>query len=118
MTSLHGLSELGFAPYAHRRRAKRTFMRALLKRNDEHCLMRAIQANRVISTGKLHALQRFHTRPINVVVFHDSRGRTCFEVGFPLRCLQRLSLPYIATLLCRWHDNRSTRGTSIPVLSY
>ena len=76
------------------------------------------QANRVISTGKLHALQRFHTRPINVVVFHDSRGRTCFEVGFPLRCFQRLSLPYIATLLCRWHDNRSTRGMSIPVLSY
>ncbi len=76
------------------------------------------QANRAISTGKLHALQRFHTRPINVVVFHDSRGRTCFEVGFPLRCLQRLSRPHIATLLCRWHDNRSTRGASIPVLSY
>ena len=76
------------------------------------------QANRAISTGKLHALQRFHTRPINVVVFHGSQGRTCFEVGFPLRCFQRLSRPYIATLLCRWRDNRSTRGTSIPVLSY
>ena len=32
------------------------------------------QANRAISTGKLHALQRFHTRPINVVVYHDSQG--------------------------------------------
>jgi len=80
--------------------------------------MRANQVDRVISTGKLQRLPVFHTRPINVVVFHDSRGRTCFEVGFPLRCLQRLSRPYIATLLCRWHDNRSTRGTSIPVLSY
>ena len=30
------------------------------------------QANRAISTGKLHALLRFHTRPINVVVFHGS----------------------------------------------
>jgi len=76
------------------------------------------QANRAISTGKLHALQRFHTRPINVVVFHGSQGRTGFEVGFPLRCFQRLSRPHIATLLCRWRDNRSTRGASNSVLSY
>ena len=76
------------------------------------------QVNRAISTGKLHALPHLHTRPINVVVFHGSQGNTSFEVGFPLRCLQRLSRPYIATLLCRWHDNRSTRDTSIPVLSY
>ena len=87
-------------------------------RNDKHCLMRASKLNRAISTGKLHALLRFHTRPINVVVFHGSRGSSSFEVGFPLRCFQRLSRPYIATLLCRWRDNRSTRGTSIPVLSY
>src|SRR6185295_11384265 len=78
----------------------------------------SVQANRAISTGKLHALLRFHTRPINVVVFHGSRGRTRFEVGFPLRCFQRLSRPHIATLLCRWRDNRSTRGTFTPVLSY
>ena len=32
------------------------------------------QADRAISTGKLHTLLRFHTRPINVVVFHDSQG--------------------------------------------
>ena len=76
------------------------------------------QANRVISTGKLHTLQCFHTRPINEVVYLDSQGRTRFEVGFTLRCLQRLSRPHIATLLCRWRDNRSTRGVSIPVLSY
>ena len=84
--------------------------RALMKKSD--------QANRAISTGKLHALPRFHTRPINVVVFHGSQGKTRFEGGFPLRCLQRLSRPHIATLLCRWRDNRSTRGASIPVLSY
>jgi hypothetical protein len=76
------------------------------------------KADRTISTGKLHALLRFHTRPINVVVFHGSRGRTCFEASFPLRCLQRLSLPHIATLHCGWRHNRSTRGASIPVLSY
>ena len=76
------------------------------------------QADRVISTGKLNTLLCLHTRPIDVVVYHDSHARSCFEVGFPLRCLQRLSRPYIATLHCRWHDNRSTSGTSIPVLSY
>ena len=41
-----------------------------------------------------------------------------FEGGFPLRCFQRLSRPYIATLLRRWHDDRYTRGTFNPVLSY
>ena len=76
------------------------------------------QANRAISTGKLHALPHFHTRPINVVVFHGSSGRNRFEGGFPLRCLQRLSRPDIATLHCGWRHNRSTRGTFIPVLSY
>lgn len=76
------------------------------------------QADRAISTGKLNALLRLHTRPINVVVFHGSRGISRFEVGFPLRCLQRLSRPYIATLHCGWRHNRSTRGTSTPVLSY
>ena len=76
------------------------------------------QADRAISTGKLHVLPRFHTQPINVVVYDGSQGKTSFEVGFPLRCLQRLSLPHLATLHCRWRDNRSTRGASIPVLSY
>ena len=76
------------------------------------------QADQAISTGKLHGSLRFHTRPINVVVYHGFQGRTHLEVGFPLRCLQRLSRPYIATLHCGWRHNRSTRGTSIPVLSY
>ena len=76
------------------------------------------QVDRAISTGKLNALLRLHTRPINVVVFHGSQGSSRFEVGFPLRCFQRLSRPYIATQHCRWRDNCSTRGTFIPVLSY
>ena len=76
------------------------------------------QAERAISTGQLHALLRFHTRPIDVVVFHGSSGRTRFEVGFELRCLQLLSRPHIATLHCGWRHNRSTRGMFIPVLSY
>jgi hypothetical protein len=76
------------------------------------------QANRAIRTSKLNALPRLHTWPIDVVVFHGSHAKPGFEVSFPLRCFQRLSRPYLATRLCRWHDNRSTRGTSIPVLSY
>ena len=38
------------------------------------------------------ALPRLHLRPIDVVVFHGPQARPGFEVGFPLRCLQRLSL--------------------------
>ena len=76
------------------------------------------QADRAIPTGKLHALPRFHTWPIDVVVFHGSQARPRFEVGFPLRCFQRLSRPHFATRLCGWRDNRSTRGAFIPVLSY
>ena len=56
------------------------------------------QANRAISTGKLNALPHLHTRPINVVVYHGSQGRTRFEVGFSLRCIQRLSRPHIRGL--------------------
>ena len=80
------------------------------------------QASRAISTGQLNVSQRLHTQPINEVVYLGplgiAPGRTYLKAGFPLRCFQRLSLPHIATLLCRWHDNRSTRGASIPVLSY
>ena len=40
------------------------------------------------------------------------------EVGFPLRCFQRLSRPNVATQLCRFSDNWYTSGSSSPVLSY
>lgn len=81
------------------------------------------QASRSISTGKLHALLHFHIQPINVVVFNEPTGalrpeRSHLGAGFPLRCFQRLSFPCIATRLCHWHDNRNTRGTFTPVLSY
>src|SRR6201992_2852825 len=76
------------------------------------------QAERAISTGKLNALPRLHTRPIDVVVFHGPSGRSGLEAGFPLRCLQRLSIPYIATLHRGWRHDRSTRDTFTPVLSY
>ena len=76
------------------------------------------QTERTISTGLLHASLRFHTQPINLVVFEGPSGRAHLEGGFPLRCFQRLSRPYVATRQCRWRDNRNTRGTFTPVLSY
>jgi hypothetical protein len=76
------------------------------------------QACRAISTGRLNALLRLHLRPIDVVVYHGPQGRPCFEGGFPLRCLQRLSCPFMATQHCRGRDNWSTSGTFTPVLSY
>ena len=80
------------------------------------------RACRAIRTGQLRALPRFHIRPIDVMVYHGppgvAPGRPGFEVGFPLRCFQRLSRPHLATRPCRWRDNRCTRGASIPVLSY
>ena len=47
-----------------------------------------------------------------------SNGILILEVGFTLRCLQRLSRPHFASQLCRWHDNSCTSDASIPVLSY
>ncbi len=42
------------------------------------------QANRAISTGKLHALLRFHTRPIDVVVSHGPLGESSSQGRFIL----------------------------------
>ena len=81
------------------------------------------QAARLISTSKLNASLRFHTWPINLVVYQEPSegllpGRSHLVEGFTLRCLQRFSLPDVATRRCRWRDNRYTRGPSNPVLSY
>ena len=48
----------------------------------------------------------------------QASGRSHLQARFPLRCFQRLSLPYIATRRCDWRHNRYTSGTSTPVLSY
>ena len=83
------------------------------------------QAARPISTSQLRASVslRFHTWPINLVVYEESLGglrpgTPGLEAGFPLRCFQRLSVPDLATQLCHWRDNWLTRGPSNQVLSY
>ena len=71
-----------------------------------------------ISTGRLHTLLCFQVRPINPVVFWEPQMKPHLKTGFPLRCFQRLSLPYGANQPCSWRNNWHTRGTSVPVLSY
>jgi hypothetical protein len=76
---------------------------------------------RPISTGQLNTLLCLHTRPINQVVCLGSYhycGKSHLEVGFTLRCFQRLSHPNLAIQPCHWRDNWCTIGLSIPVLSY
>src|SRR3984957_20603439 len=81
------------------------------------------QAERAISTGKLHTLLRLNLQPINQVVFLGPScpfwvGRSHLRACFPLICIQRLSQPNFATQPCPWQDNWNTRGSPILVLSY
>ena len=77
--------------------------------------------DRLVSSSSI----RCRTSTDDLSTLSSSRGLTCIcsgnsilQVGFTLRCLQRLSLPHFASQLCHWHDNCCTRGASIPVLSY
>ena len=59
---------------------------------------------RPISTHQLNTLLCLHLKPIYLVVFKGSSltGISHLEGGFTLRCLQRLSLPDLATLPWDW----------------
>ena len=105
----------------------KTFPYSVLFRFLRHVLIRFSQiplrlSPRPISIGQLRTLLLFHLRPINLIVFKGSYylryGISYLEASFTLRCFQRLSHPHIATLLCRWRDNRCTIGAFILVLSY
>ena len=81
------------------------------------------QASRLISTGRLKPLQALHLPPIDVVISDEpsgglSHGIPNLGVCFALRGFQRLSRPNIATRQCPWQNNRYTRGSFAPVLSY
>ena len=82
---------------------------------------------RPISTSQLKASLPLHSWPIYLVICKGSYppqgkpregGKPHLEVGFTLRCFQRLSHPDVATQRCPWRDNWYTRGPSTPVLSY
>ena len=57
-----------------------------------------------VSTGQLSALLHLHTPPIDLVIFQEPSSqrdrRPRLAEGFTLRCLQRLSVPYVATQRC------------------
>ena len=61
---------------------------------------------RPISNSQLHTLLHFHLCPIYLIVSQGSYflldGISHLGGGFTLRCLQRLSLPDLATLPCTW----------------
>ena len=64
---------------------------------------------RFISIDQLNTLLYLHLQPItmssswNLTTFRY--GISYLEVGFTLRCFQRLSRPYLATQPCHWYDN-------------
>lgn len=58
---------------------------------------RGFHVGRAISTHRLSGLLRLHLGPIDLVVSEGPSGRTYLGVGFPLRCLQRLSRGSMAT---------------------
>ena len=76
-----------------------------------------------ISTSQLNASLRLHLSPIDLVVyqgpsFDESKPRSDLEGGFPLRCIQRLSFPCLATQRCPERDSWYTSGTCHLILSY
>ncbi len=76
-----------------------------------------------ISTGQLNTSLCLHLPPIDLVVFQgptEPKGssKPNLEGGFPLRCIQRLSFPCLATQRCPERDNWYTRGTYLLILSY
>ena len=98
-----------------------------LHNKREHTLMRQEITNlahkkcvehRPISTGHLHHSHDFQIRPINPIIYREPQKKPHLRTGFPLRCFQRLSLPYVANQPCHGRDNWPTRGMSVPVLSY
>jgi hypothetical protein len=70
-----------------------------------------------ISTYQLKTLQFLHFKPIYVLVSYIQL-KTCFKVNFLLRCFQQLYITNLATRRCYWSNNRYTRDSLFPVLSY
>lgn len=78
---------------------------------------------RTISTPPLSTSPCVHVVPINQVIFLgpywlSAMGYLILGQVSRLRCFQRLSFLDMATLRCRWRDNRYTVGPVTPVLSY
>ena len=106
----------------------RAWCTAMLRSAERHLNTHNLQGYRIKPHGQL-VLVSFTHYCASTPSLSTSWSRTTLQgalgpgipnlqTSFPLRCLQRLSLPYLATRQCHWHDNRYTSGTSTPVLSY
>ena len=87
-----------------------------------HLILRSFRSSpRPISISKL-LRYRIYTADLSPGslpgVLLLSNGILILEVGFTLRCLQRLSRPHFASQLCPWQDNCCTSDAFTPVLSY
>ncbi len=78
-----------------------------------------------ISTGQLNTSLCLHLPPIDLVVFQGPSiaaeaaiSKPNLEGGFPLRCIQRLSFPCLATQRCSERNSWYTSGTYLLILSY
>src|SRR4029077_16365274 len=77
----------------------------------------SVQANRAISTGKLNALLRLHTRPIDVVVYNGSQGELVSRWvsrldafrGYPVRTYLRATAAGATTAPPEVRPSRSSR---------
>ena len=118
------------------RRARRRSRWAKMRSEDRECVvLRALrldyprelgssQAARAIRTAALGAPRGASTGGLSTsssptaLQGAQGSGRVHLGGGFPLRCVQRLSAPTIATRRCPWQGSRDTSGSSDSVLSY
>ena len=77
-----------------------------------------LELYRAIRTSQLRALPPLHTWPINVMVYHGPQGDLVLRWVSRLDAFSGYPVHTIATRLRGWRHDRSTRGVSIPVLSY
>ena len=74
---------------------------SVLNKTSPQARTKSWSSPRSISTPPLHPLLDFDVEPINGCSSRDltglPHGNTHLEVGFPLRCFQRLSTPHMAT---------------------
>jgi hypothetical protein len=78
---------------------------------------------RPISTAQLHALLRFHLRPIYPIIYRGSYlvnpvGELIFRWASNLDAFSFYPLRTQLPGMYRWRDNPYTGGPSVPVLSY
>ena len=112
LTTLFGMGKGDPRRYGHQQNFEQRFEALRHKRikkeeksKGDRCIG-TTKTLRTISTAKLRALLPLHQQPIEVVIFHRPLKKPHLEVGFALRCFQRLSLPYLATRRCGWRHNR------------